>query len=270
MNHLKIISKWVLPSVKIAYNLLAVSAEVFCRHSFGQRYAPQLLASFFFCFVTMECLRALAQQAQSLFVDVYLLTFFILILYHLGKMWRPARNIHSHGNGLSWRFTEGLGIKPTVMRILIEPAIHVFVGFLILQVSALLGSWLMAAGLCLFVKEFMIYWKHRNRILDSVDARIEGERIGTGVRQFTSPQSGSEQGVSPVVAVEQAPQPASSISQIFSRLDPALQQLVTTPGRNHPGTPAINRSAPQSNPRRYHGGPLGTYPRISSKRPTTQ
>ena len=76
MKQLKTILKWALPSVKAAYNLMAVSAEVFCRHSFGQRYAPSLLASFFFCFVVMSLLREVATDKGSPMVDIYLLFFF--------------------------------------------------------------------------------------------------------------------------------------------------------------------------------------------------
>jgi hypothetical protein len=265
MKHLKIILKWALPSIKAGYNLLAVSAEVFCRHSFGPRYAQSLLASFFFCFVSMACLRAVFPDESSPIIDIYLLSYFILVLYHLGRMWRPPTTTHSYSNGQSWGFWERLNVIPAFVKIVFEPAVHVLVGMAIHSVNVLLSDWLLSAGLCLCIKEFLSFWRHWNRVLDSADARIEGERISSGVRRYTSPQSGGEQRVSPAVAVEQPQQPTSSIGQIFSRLDPALQQLMSSPNQNHPDS--INaRAADQQVPRRYHAGPLGTLPRITTSR----
>lgn len=267
MNHLKTILKWAFPSIKLGYNLLAGCAEVFCRHSFGPRYAPFLLASFFFTLVIMTLVRIGNQKGASPIMDVYVLTFFILLVYHLGRMWRPYGNIHSYSTGRSWAFWSRFDASPTVVQMIFEPATHVLGGLLMFPICEFLSAWLIAAGFCLFVKQFLSNWNYRNRVLDAVDARLEGESIGTGVREHTAPQSGGEQRVSPVVVAQQARQPASSMGRIFSRLDPALQRLVATPNQNRPSPPAGNRPANQSGPRRYHAGPLGTLPRITSKRP---
>lgn len=156
MRPLKIILKWVLPSVKIAYRMLAVSAEVFCRHTFGPRYAPSLLASFIFCFVSMACLRAIFPNESSPIIGIYLFSYFILIIYHLVRMWRPRTPTHSYSSGYSWEFWERLNITPAFVKIFFEPAILEIVGFAIRPANVLLSVWLAAAGLCLCLKEFFL------------------------------------------------------------------------------------------------------------------
>ena len=243
MKHLKIISKWVLPSVKFACKMLAVSAEVFCRHTFGPRYAPSLLAGFLFCFVSMACLLAVFPSESSHFIDVYLLSYFILVLWHIFRMWFPRTPTQSYSNGYSWELWERLNIPPAVVKIIVEPAIIEIAGLVIHPVNVLLSDWLAVGGLCLCVKEFLFFWRLRNRVLDAVDARLEGERISTGVRHRTSPQAGGEQRARPAVSVEQPQQPNGSIEQIYSRLDPALQQLIARPTQNRPNPPAQHRPA---------------------------
>ena len=49
MRQIRTILKWALPSAKAIGKLLATSAEVFCRHSFGQRYAGAMIGSFLLC-----------------------------------------------------------------------------------------------------------------------------------------------------------------------------------------------------------------------------
>jgi len=243
MKHLKTILKWALPSVKIACKMLAVSAEVFCRHSFGRRYAPTLLAGFFCCFVALSLFRSVVPQVIPGLIDIYLLIFFVLVLYHIARMWRQQPTIHSYSSGQSWEFWSRHNFNSNLVSILMEPLIFVLVGLLLFPANSLLSLWLMLGGVCLFIKELLSYWQFRNRVLDSRDARLEGERIGTGVRQQTAPQGNREQRVAPVVAAQPALPPANSMQQIYSRLDPALQQLVATPNQNPPNPPAPNRPA---------------------------
>ncbi len=247
MKHLRTILKWALPSVKFAYKMLAVSAEVFCRHSFGRRYTPTLLASFFCSFLFLSLYRSAAPQPCPALIDIYLLIFFILVLFHIVRVWRPRATMHSYSNGHSWEFWSRHNFNPSTVKILIEPLINVVAGVVLLPANALLSVWLLLSGACLFIKELLSYWQLRNRVLDSMDARLEGERIGTGVRQQTAPQGDREQRLNPVVAAAPAIAPAmpaaNSIQQIYSRLDPALQQLVATPNQNRPNPPAPNSPA---------------------------
>jgi hypothetical protein len=250
--------------------MLAVSAEVFCRHSFGRRYAPTLLAGFFCCFVALSLFRNVVPQLIPGLIDIYLLIFFVLVLYHIARMWRQRQTIHSYSNGDSWEFWSRHNFDPNLVSILIEPLIYALVGLLLFPANSLLSTWLLLGGGCLFIKELQSYWQFRNRVLDSRDARLEGERIGTGVRQQTAPQGDREQRVSPVaVAAQVAQPPANSLQQIYSRLDPALQQLVATPNQNRPNPPVPNRPAGPLVVVRNQATPLGTRPRISPNRNRT-
>jgi hypothetical protein len=239
MKHLKTTLKWVLPSVKIAYKMLAITGEVFCRHSFGRRYAPILLASFFSSWMALSLFRHVVPQPFPALIDIYLLCFFVLIVYHIARMWRPRPTIHSYSSGQSWALWSRHNINSNIVRLLIEPLIMVLVGLLLVPANGLLSLWLQLGGVCLFIKELLSYWQFRNRVFDSIDARLEGERIGTGVRQQTAPRGAREQRINPVVAAEPAQPPANSIQQIYSRLDPALQQLVATPNQHRSAAPRV-------------------------------
>lgn len=268
MDHEKFIRRYVLPSAKLAYNLSATSAEVFCRHSFGQRYAPSILGSFLFAFVFTNLMRSVNPQQSSRLLDVYLLAFFILVLFHLGRMWRPRlAPSHSYSCGQSWPFWQRLHVRPGFVQTLVEPVLHILAGLLLMHVDLVLSFWLQTAGICLFVKEMIGNWKRRNRILDALDARSEGERMNEAIRQRTASQTAGEQAASPVAPAQQAHQPPNTLAQIVRNLDPALRQLISTPDRNAPARPAVSAQPNRPGPRRYHAGPLGTLPRITSKRP---
>jgi hypothetical protein len=263
MDQLKTILKFHFRSAKIAYKMLAVSAEVFCRHSFGQRYAPNLLASFFCSFVTLSLLRKVVPQEAPIFVSLYLFGFFILLLWHLVHMWRPRATIQSHSNGQSLNFLARLDVNPNIVRILLEPSIVLFIGALFIAVNQLLSVWIMLGAICLFIKETLAYFQFANRILDAIDARLEGERIGTGVRRQTTPQVGGEQAVIPVATVDPGQLPASPIQQIYSGLDPALQRLMATPNQNRPATRAPIRPANRPAVIRTQNRPVVKRPRIN-------
>jgi hypothetical protein len=102
MEHLKTALKLALTSGKFAYKMMAISAETFCRHSFGRRYALNLLAGYIFCLALTGLLSFGAAQLHPALLQDYLTIYFILIVFHLVRMWRYHPNLHSHSNGQSW------------------------------------------------------------------------------------------------------------------------------------------------------------------------
>ena len=124
----------------------------------------------------------------------------------------------------------------------------------------------MLGAICLFIKEFLAHYQFVSRIVDAIDARLEGERIGAGVRQRTTPQGGGEQGVIPVAPADPGQPPAGPIRQIVSLLDPALQRLIAQPNQNRstnrivvgPANPpgaTRNSNRPVEKRRRINGAP---------------
>lgn len=234
MEQQKIILKWVLASVKITYKMLATSAEVFSRRCFGRRYAPKLLLSFCFCMVALALLQSGHPQESGAIVGYYIAIHFILVMYHICGMWRRRTPVQSYSTGQSWEIWQRLNINPTIAKSVIDPLLNVIAGLLLYHESHLLSVWLQLGGLCLFIKEFLFNWEFGNRVLDSLDARMEGERIGTAVRQQTNPQAGGEQAVIPVAEVNTAQIPANQAHQFYAGLDPALQRLMARPNQNPP------------------------------------
>ena len=236
MEALRTILKWALPSSKFAYKMLATSAEVFCRHSFGRRYMPTMLLSFVICMAALKLFSFAETPPYPGLVDGYLLIFFALLLYHFVQMRRTGPGIHSTSSGRSWPFWSRFNFNPNAVKMLIEPLINFLAGVAILPANRLLSVWLQLAGICLFIKGSLAYNQFRNRVQDTLDARIDGEGIGTAARQQAAPQRTGEQAVNTVELAEPAPPPANTVQQIYSRLDPALQQLMATPNQNTPET----------------------------------
>jgi hypothetical protein len=256
MEHLKTALKWALPSAKFAYKMLAISAEVICRHSFGRRYAINLLASYVFCLAVTGLMRFGAMELRPDLLKSYLLIYAILMIYHLACMWRHQPNLHSHSSGQSWGIWEQLHFNSTAVKILVEPLLFVLTGAALLEANIILSLWLQFGGLCLFYKGLSAHWNFRNRVMDSMDARLEGERIGGGVRQQTAPRGGRTQGANPVTMAEPAQQPADAGPQMYNNLDPALRRLIGAPNQTQPNpAPATQPGTPLvivRNRRRQH------------------
>jgi hypothetical protein len=255
--------KLALPSAKLAYRMMAVSAEVLCRHSFGQRYAPQLIGSFLLALLYAG-LQGVAYPGQpARLIGVYVWIHFALVCYHLARNFRP-RNLplHSYSSGQSWSLWQRHGVRPGVVQLLIEPGLVVGLGAILYPVDIALSFWLQIAGLCLFVKEMIAQWQQRNRMFDALDARAEGERMNTGIRQAPNPEPNGEQATTPVTAAMPVRPAVNQDQQITRNLDPALQRLMAT------GNPPAAVAPPNAHrPRRQQAGPIRTPPRIIVRRP---
>lgn len=237
----KIILKWLLPSVKLAYKLLAVSAEVFCRHSFGWRYGFQLVGGFLLCFLYTILIRAAAPSMTSHLLDIYLWIFFLLSLVHLIGLCRQRPPIpHSYSTGQSWQFWQRIGFGQNAVHLVFEPGLHVLAGVIIYSVDSPLSVWLQTAGVCLFIKEIISLWQHHEHLLDALDSRIEGQRISQAVRQHSAPQSGGEQPVNPVTPAQPSRQPISPLAQIVRNLDPALRRIISSEEGDFPVEPNVS------------------------------
>jgi len=259
--------KWLLPLAKLVYRMMAVSAEVLCRHSFGQRYAPQLFGSLLLAFLYAGLISIAMPQRPPRLFGTYLLIFFLMICYHLFRMFRPrAVPLHSFWPGQSWDFWGRYRLRPGLVRLIFEPGLVVLIGFLVLRTDSGLAIWLQISGLCLFIKEFIFQWQHRNRLLDALDARAEGERLNTGIRTHTVPESDGERTATPVVPARPAVPTRNQTGQFVRNLDPALQRLLAAGNQATPN-PArpMNTANPQA-PRRVQLRRHRTPPRIGHGR----
>ena len=192
MPQIKTISKWALNSAKIAYQLLAISAEVFCRHSFGVRYIGHLVAGLFSCCVYTMVIGAGASEKGSPLLPFFLLAYFCLVFYHLLSMLRRGyAGLHSQSNGVPWilgnidaaQISVGQLFKSSIL----ESSLLFVLGLIVSPFDTPLSAWLIGSGISHFVKSAIAAWKFRSRVLDALDARIEGGRISGAVRDNSSP-----------------------------------------------------------------------------------
>ena len=268
MRRTKTISKYVLASAKVIFNLLAVSAEIAVRNNFGVRYFGKLLAGYFLFLLYILAVKC-GEQNNSLYLDLYFIFFSVRLVGHLIKMCQSqSRIVHSQSSGRSWGFWQSLTVKLWLVQLVFEPGLLILVGWLIQPRDQPLASWLVASGVCLFVKNAISQWKRYFHLLDVVDSRIEGEQISDAVRQHTAPPPRVAGGSNPVMAAEQPAQPPQPLEHIFNNLDAALKNLFSTDGQSSPVPPA-NQRAENSQSQKHDDGPLGHLPRITSRRNQT-
>lgn len=227
--------------------MTATSAEAFCRYSFGKRYVPWIIASFLFCSAFTGLMQFADLQRPAPLMGLYLFAFFILVLFHIAFLCRPSRvSIHSQSCGKSWPLWQRFTRSERKTQALIEPAVHIIASIIVLKADQLLSMWLLAAGLCLFAKEAITGWNQHIGLLDTVDARIEGERMNTAVRGTTSAPNSGDQTATPVVAAQRTQQQQqNSLPQIIRNLDPALRRMIATEAELSRVTVIRTRNAPR-------------------------
>lgn len=272
MPHTKTIFEWALASVKVFCQLLAVSAEVFLRHSFGRRYAGTLVASLLVFSLYAFSVFDSGRRNGAPLIAGFLFIYFVLVMFHLTAAWTTRiAPVHSRLPGQSWGFWRGITTNPRVVQIALEPLACLMVGIVVTPVDEPLASWLICASMSLFVKECIRHWERTQRMLDAVDARIEGERVGTAVRDHFNPESTDGRRFHPVGSEETPQQPGPS--DYRAGLDPALRRLMTqveppsAPSSQPNPAPRPRTASPaKSHPSPHHAGPLGHLPRITGSR----
>jgi hypothetical protein len=254
MRHRKIILRWTFASIKIAYRLLATNAESLCRHSFGERYRPNLLASFGLFTVYVYCLKTV-EPTSFPFIGTFFGINGALLAYHFISISRRRYvRTHSRSAGSSWHFWLRFGLGPTFVHIVAEPAVIFSAGTLISLWDEALATWLQCAALCLGIRETIAAWHHRRHVLDAIDTRIESERMSESIRQRTTPRGMREQTVNPVTPGTPEPPTPRTVEGMLANLDPALRDLFR---RNDADTgrdqgrprPPVPPSAPRRNRR---------------------
>ena len=177
----------------------AKTIVVFLRWDFGERYfniSDFLGSAFTFLIVAGVLLFWLAsgsggkaaQQVGSAdysewVLGIFFLCFFIISLYHRLIAWLQRatgrRRWHSRYPGTSYlRFLTALPFVSTyTVQRFVEPALAIVAGSLIYAFAPPLSAWFIFAGLCLAMTENFAYRRARNRVLDALDAEIEGEHL---------------------------------------------------------------------------------------------
>jgi hypothetical protein len=265
MLPIRTIAKWTFFSIKFCYRMLAVSAEVFCRHSFGERYVWNLVAGFCFCGFCSLFIGGASPGRFPLF-GLYAFAFLVLVCFHIVSIVRRRDGtIQSDWCGVSHSFWTRLTRSPLLVRAAFEPGVIALAGLIVKSLDTTLSGWLLASAICLCIKATIEAWRLRNQVLGVFDSRIESERMN-GILDGDS-HSGRRDDGSATTVTQAAGQDGDrpSLGQIFARLDPALRQVLSDP------TPPVVTNSPDSrkvptSECPHHAGPLGHLPRITSKR----
>lgn len=257
----RIISKWSLLSAKWAYQLLATSAEIFCHHSFGERYRPRLLASFAFTAFYAFCVRAVFPTVSPLIAPLCWVNTALLVWHFFSIHRRQFVSIHTYSSGASWSFWGRFGFGTLISRAFVEPGFLICLGVVLSNWDVAVAAWLQCAGVCLAVKEAISAWNRRHRVLDAIDTRIESEQMNEAIRRRTTPKGRRAQSTHTVQASRAHPLTTPLQTEMFSNLDRGLQDLFSHSQSISPLPPERPGRNPQNS-----GGPLNHLPRIVSPR----
>ena len=161
---------------------LSVTLEVFVRRDFGERYLSWL--RLFLGYLIMDMITLIPRIIFSMIPfmsgptiatsSLFMKAFFIMGAYHQWRIWQRNRQgiaWHSASFGVS-RFT-ALPVSDWVLYRFVEPGICLVAGFIIKTVDPVMGIWVIAASISLFIKNQMVFNDQRARLLDIIDARIE-------------------------------------------------------------------------------------------------
>lgn len=162
----------------------SILLEVFLRYDFGERYLSWL--RLFFAYSLLSWLvffpavfnSALAIQGAPFF-KVFSVAFILFSLNHRLRIWlRYQHGIpwHSMSFGTSWLAALNLpviGKDDWTLYRWYEPALCLLISFVIGRFDGTTGFVIGAGSLVLLLKNHMIYYQQRGRILDLIDARLE-------------------------------------------------------------------------------------------------
>lgn len=270
MRRIKTISKWALISVKIAYRVFAISAEVLCRHSFGQRYASELILGSVSCFLYVSVCEIYRGKTTTSLLTLYLVVYVFLVCYHLLSIWSGRRVAgYSVSNGEPWKFWHHLPISTQIVKIVFEPCLLILGACIISPYDAALSFWLIGSGISHLLKQAIFLLRLHRRVLDALDARIEGEHMSEAVRRYRTPGAAQAQAAPTVVVTTRAaPSRSETLEEIVNNLDPALRRLMSG-SEESSGRPLGRLRSTTTRSIRFHSGPLGSLPRIRSRRKRT-
>lgn len=163
--------------------LLSASTEIHFRRNFGRRYLPMLMGAF----LLFTICSGVISPAAPLTTLFFLVTMVQVIRHCLFAFFRTRLSLpepHTLWTGDSWDVWQRLGYGTSTVQCYIEPALSLILGLLVLNVDPLLGFWLAASGLALFVKEQLIRIESLRHILNAADGRIEAQRLNSGLNRY--------------------------------------------------------------------------------------
>lgn len=151
-------------------------AEVFLRYDFGERYLSPIRLYLAYSIMLLFPLVPMIAGARTRLYWFIFVAFIGLGIYHRFRIWQRERQgiaWHSRSFGVSW-LSKVLPVDDWTLYRYVEPGICLLLGAIVWRyVNGVVGAWLTINGFVLLIKNYILYFQHRERILDMIDARIE-------------------------------------------------------------------------------------------------
>lgn len=244
--------KTAMNYAQLAVRLFSMTAEVFLRHSFGERYF-----NLFSMCGSCVLLGVASQFPGQQLMPFFFVAFLVMCVVHriaIFKRGRQGVRWHSRYAGTSYGFWQALPFRQHTIQLYFEPALILGVGFLVFNISArgdALGLWLMFSGICLAASGQMDAFRVRSQILDVIDNQIESEHLNASVVEMKDP-SRTEGFSVPVSLNQYTPAQRVSFADAMRRIDPTLRNIMsdTAPETKTPSAADLIREMEEEKLRR--------------------
>ena len=170
--------------------LLAASIEVYLHHNLGRRFMYTALLAFLLC-----CAYTCTTPASAYVVRAFLLGFGIRLLYQF--VYNRVRREHglpephSRWTGISGSVWQRLGMSQPDVQRFTEPALCFALAVAGFSFDRFFSFWLAASAVSMLVKEQVLHFGTRRRVIDMADSRIEAQEFGAAVEQYLNPGRGA-------------------------------------------------------------------------------
>lgn len=175
--------------LELVARLPSLSVEVFLHRKFGERYLTggMVVASGLFVHAA-GCLIAgvspFEWRGASLGTALFLVAFAGFSLghrYEIGRRNRSGLRWYSWSDGVSWRVWGLTPFRQHFVQARLEPAVVLVAGWALLTVDRVLGSYLIATAVILFLKAGRTLQRRKEAWLDYIDKTIESEELDATV-----------------------------------------------------------------------------------------
>lgn len=175
--------QWVLALCQLLSNMFTMSAVVFIRRDFGERYLSPVNLFFGYSVVAPLALGGSlisigGSGGFSAAMVIVWLGFVGTSIYHRLEIRRKNRQ------GLPWHSMYmgesllPLPVSAEKMHKIVEPLVFLVGALVLFKVTAVLAIWMALCSVSLLVNNHLVYHFERERFLDTRDAQIEAKSLG--------------------------------------------------------------------------------------------
>jgi hypothetical protein len=171
--------------------VIAASADALIHCNLGRRHMLKVWTSIFVCL----CFGLFAPPTQPL-IHVFsfglLLRTFQQFSYNRFRRLHGLPEPHSGSTGVPFAFWSRIGVAPSITLNVIEPALCIVSGLVVVRFDPFFATWLIGAGSSLVLRGILNRFTLGNRVDDMLDSRLESEQLRSAMERDPNEQQSRE------------------------------------------------------------------------------